>query len=86
MLTCFGKEYIAIYISVYIAIIISAKHEFTQYVLNQHVVVWFFNTIKVLTMFNYNLFCTTVNLSHKIMNRNFGYRHWQLCATVLNPS
>ena len=36
MLTCFEKEYniIAIYISVYIAIIISAKHEFTQYVLN----------------------------------------------------
>ena len=38
MLTCFGKEYIAIYISVYIAIIISAKHEFTVYVLNQYVV------------------------------------------------
>ena len=84
MLTCFGKEYIAIYISVYIAIIISAKHELTLYVLNQYVVAWFFNTIKVLTMF-YNLFCTTVNLSHKIMSRNFGYRHWQLCATVLNP-
>ena len=84
MLTCFAKEYIAIYISVYIAIIISAKHEFTLYVLNQHVVAWFFNTIKVLTIF-YNLFCTTVNLSHKIMSRNFGYRHWQLCATVLNP-
>ena len=55
MLTRFEKEYIAIYISVYIAIIISAKHEFTLYVLNQHVVAWFFNTIKVLTMF-YNLF------------------------------
>ena len=64
MLTCFEKEYIAIYISVYIAIIVSAKHEFTLYVLNQHVVAWFFNTVKVLRMF-YNLFCTTVNLSPK---------------------
>ena len=51
MLTCFEKEYIAIYISVYIAIIISAKHEFTLYVLNQYVVAWFFNTIKVLTIY-----------------------------------